>query len=70
MPQSRWFKSGWTQGRRARQSEAIHGWKPWLKSTGPRTDNGKAQDLLNLYAAQLTRMSVESLFRHLAEDSQ
>jgi hypothetical protein len=25
-----------------RQSEAIHRWQPWIKSTGPRTTEGKA----------------------------
>lgn len=29
------------------QSEAIHGWKPWEKSTGPRTLEGKAASSKN-----------------------
>ena len=36
------MKSPWTPERRARQSEAIHRWRPWMKSTGPRTTEGKA----------------------------
>jgi hypothetical protein len=32
----------WTPERRARQAEAIRRWRPWDKSTGPRTVDGKA----------------------------
>src|SRR3954451_21000362 len=35
--------NGWTPERRARQAEAIQQWKPWEKSTGPRTTRGKAR---------------------------
>ena len=35
--------NGWTQERRERQSELIQTWKPWNKSTGPRTVQGKAK---------------------------
>ena len=31
----------WTPESRARQAEAIRGWKPWLQSTGPVTADGK-----------------------------
>ena len=34
--------SGWTAERRAKQSEAIRRWRPWEQSTGPRSDDGKA----------------------------
>jgi hypothetical protein len=33
---------GWTPERRARQAEAIRRWRPWERSTGPRTAEGKA----------------------------
>ena len=33
---------GWTPERRKRQSEAIRRWKPWSKSTGPKSPEGKA----------------------------
>lgn len=33
---------GWTPERKARQAPLIHQWKPWEKSTGPKTDEGKA----------------------------
>ena len=32
----------WTPERRARQAALIRTWRPWEKSTGPRTDAGKA----------------------------
>lgn len=34
--------NGWTPERRARQRALIEQWRPWEKSTGPRTDEGKA----------------------------
>ena len=34
--------NGWTAERRARQAELIRTWKPWERSTGPRTAEGKA----------------------------
>lgn len=33
--------NGWTPERRARQAELIRQWRPWEKSTGPRTQAGK-----------------------------
>lgn len=33
--------NGWTPERRAKQAEAIRRWKPWERSTGPKTDEGK-----------------------------
>jgi hypothetical protein len=32
----------WTSEQRARQSELIRQWKPWEKSTGAKTPEGKA----------------------------
>ncbi|MFM0644527.1 hypothetical protein PQR14_09355 [Paraburkholderia bryophila] len=31
----------WTPERRAKQAEAIKRWKPWERSTGPKSDEGK-----------------------------
>jgi hypothetical protein len=39
--------NGWTLERRARQAEAIRRWKPWERSTGPRTPDGKAKSQRN-----------------------
>jgi hypothetical protein len=36
----------WTKERRARQAELIRTWKPWTRSTGPRTAAGKAALIL------------------------
>lgn len=41
--------NGWTPERRARQSELIHRWKPWERSTGPKTGEGKALVAQNGY---------------------
>ena len=35
--------NAWSAERRARQAEMIQQWKPWTKSTGPRTEEGKAK---------------------------
>jgi hypothetical protein len=37
----------WTEERRKRQAEAIRKWKPWEKSTGPKTEAGKARSSMN-----------------------
>jgi hypothetical protein len=39
--------NGWTEGRRARQASLIRNWKPWERSTGPRTEAGKARTARN-----------------------
>jgi hypothetical protein len=39
--------SAWTPERRAKQAEAIRRNKPWAKSTGPRTAEGKATSSRN-----------------------
>lgn len=39
--------AAWTPERRAKQAEAIRRWKPWKKSTGPRTPEGKARSSRN-----------------------
>ncbi len=52
---SKYYKSGWTLERRERQREAIQNWKPWEKSTGPRSEKGRAQSAINARAGHLTR---------------
>lgn len=39
--------NGWTPERRARQAALIHTWRPWEKSTGPRTAEGKCKAARN-----------------------
>lgn len=41
--------NGWTPERRARQAELIRNWKPWKRSTGPRTEEGKARTSRNAF---------------------
>ncbi len=39
----------WTPERRAKQSQAIQRWKPWEKSTGPKSADGKSKVGRNSY---------------------
>ena len=39
----------WPPERRAAHAAAIRRWKPWAKSTGPRTRAGKAKSAQNAY---------------------
>ena len=60
----------WTPERRQRQAEAIKRWKPWERSTGPRSAAGKAKVARNAYKGgtlqQLRALNIE--LRHaLAE---
>jgi hypothetical protein len=54
--------NGWTPERRARQAELIRGWKPWERSTGPKTTQGKARVSRNAY-----RGGVRPMLRELAK---
>ena len=55
--------NSWTQERRKRQSKLIRTWKPWGKSTGAKTKEGKAESLrmrLNMVLGQGSRLSIEN----------
>ena len=39
--------NGWTPERRKKQSELIKSWKPWEKSTGARSSEGKNKSKMN-----------------------
>ena len=41
--------SNWTSERRKRQSELIQQWRPWEKSTGPTSEDGKSKSARNVY---------------------
>ena len=58
--------NGWTPERRARQAELIHHWKPWERSTGPRTPEGKARVAKNAYKGGTTPL-LRELARVLKE---
>src|SRR6266516_3609864 len=47
--------NGWTPDRRARQRELIQRWKPWERSTGPKTAEGKARVARNAYKGSAAR---------------
>ena len=53
--------NGWTPERRARQAKLIQKWRPWEKSTGPRTVEGKARVATNAYKG-----GHRPMLRHLA----
>jgi len=53
-----------TPEHRRLQSEAIPRWKPWQRSTGPRTPEGKAKSSRNGYKGG-TRPLVRELAREL-----
>ncbi|HEY8190934.1 MAG TPA: hypothetical protein VIG74_00815, partial [Alphaproteobacteria bacterium] len=40
-------RNGWTPERRARQAALIRTWRPWTRSTGPKTAAGKMRTRLN-----------------------
>jgi len=41
--------NGWTEERRMRQRALIQNWKPWERSTGPKTPEGKVKVSQNAY---------------------
>ena len=41
--------NGWTPERRARQAELIRQWRPWEKSTGPSSPEGKKRASQNAW---------------------
>lgn len=60
------MNNGWTPERRARQAALIRSWKPWERSTGPRTESGKAAASMNRECSlQAARHEVEQARRKL-----
>lgn len=43
------MQNGWTEERRQRQRAAIQSWKPWLRSTGPKSAEGNARVSRNAF---------------------
>ena len=54
----------WTADRRAKQRELIQGWKPWEKSTGARTAEGKAKVSKNAVKTGKS-LEIRELFKNL-----
>ncbi len=59
----------WTSERRAKQSQAIRQWKPWAKSTGAKTPEGKAVVSRNAFKGG-HRPYLRQLAKDLAEELQ
>lgn len=53
--------NGWTVERRQRQAQLIRSWKPWDRSTGPKTAKGKSAVSKN--AGKHGQRSAESIQR-------
>ena len=53
--------NGWTPERKRRQAELIQTWKPWEKSIGPKTVEGKAVVSRNAFKGSLHTQSKELL---------
>jgi len=58
--------NGWTDERRARHAELIQRWKPWERSSGPKTAEGKATVSRNAYQGG-TRPALRQLAHLLAD---
>jgi hypothetical protein len=56
----------WNLKRRERQAKLIHRWKPWVRSTGPKTPVGKAKISRNAHKGG-TRPLLRELARLLRE---
>ena len=41
--------NGWNSERRARQAALIQDWRPWERSTGPKTEAGKERVARNAF---------------------
>ena len=61
--------NGWSAERRTRQSELIRRWKPWERSTGPKTPMGKAKVCQNAFKGGW-RQKLRELQRLLREQKQ
>jgi hypothetical protein len=60
----------WTPEQRQKQAEAIRRWKPWEKSTGPKSAKGKANVSRNAYTGgewQKLRLAIRVLNQVLRE---
>lgn len=60
----------WTPEQRQRQAEAIRRWKPWTRSTGPRSVQGKVKVSGNAYTGSEwvnLRQAIKALNQALRE---
>jgi hypothetical protein len=61
---SKAMANGWAAERKARQAALIQGWKPWERSTGPKTTEGKTRVARNAYKGGI-RVELRALARLL-----
>src|SRR5262249_38170217 len=54
---------GWSPERRARQAHLIRNWRPWTRSTGPRTAAGKKVTAMNALKHGFRSRRVRNEFR-------
>ncbi len=59
------MRGGWTPERRAKQAALIRDWRPWDKSTGPRTHAGKAISAQNSFKTGEYSRETNDLFARL-----
>ena len=58
--------NGWTPERKAKAAQQIHSWRPWERSTGPQSKEGKAKVARNGWKGG-TRPVLRELCRLLRE---
>lgn len=54
---------GWTPERRAEQAALVLTWRPWERSTGPKTEAGKARSSSNADKPRSLNRQMQSLKR-------
>lgn len=57
----------WTPARRKKQAEIMRQRKAWNKSTGPKTDEGKAISAANAHKHGMRSAAIQALTRALAD---
>ena len=61
--------NGWSLERRKRQAELIQRWRPWEKSTGPKTEAGKQRVSQNALKSGEYCAEISLMRRELAEQA-
>ncbi|OYY55650.1 MAG: hypothetical protein B7Y07_11650 [Halothiobacillus sp. 24-54-40] len=57
----------WTPERRAKQAALIHQWQPWKRSTGAKTEAGKARSSQNASKPDSLRRKLKEINAQLRE---
>ena len=64
--------NGWTPERKAEQRKAIYRWRPWEKSTGPKSQAGKVAVAGNAFKhgarSRILRRELQTLRRLIDAD--